>query len=76
METATVLPKNLTKEESEMLKKRPQKLYLNGNYIILLAVILFCGLLVFLGFPLWSILSFGIGMITILLLLYALRGFR
>lgn len=74
METVAIVPRNLVKTDPTSAQKEPNKTSLNGNYVILIAVALFCGLLFFLGFPIWAILCFGMGMITILLLLYALQG--
>lgn len=48
----------------------------SANYFILAAIVVFCLLLSFLGFPLWMVLIFGLGMSSILFLLYVIRGIQ
>lgn len=74
MQSTATITENLTSIETLGPKSQALKKPINTNYLILAAIALFCCVLLFLGFPFWAVLVFGLGMSTILFLLYLIRG--
>ena len=74
MDTTVTLPKELPSTSKTKLSTPNVPKKLRSNYLVLGAVLVFCMLLGILGFPLWIILIFGVGMSTVLFLLSILGG--
>ena len=76
MQSAVIVSESSPQTSREETQKIIVHESINGNYVILIAIVLFCALLLFLGFPFWAILVFGTGMSFILFLLYMIRGIQ
>lgn len=76
MQSAVITAEDLPERRIEQVKNDSLKSNINGNYLILSAIVIFCCLLVFLGFPFIAIFVFGVGMSFVLFLLYLIRGIQ
>lgn len=76
MQSTVIIAEDLPETTFNQIENDTPKSGINGNYLILSAIALFCCLLLFLGLPLWAIFVFGIGMSFVLFLLYLIRGIQ
>lgn len=76
MQTTAIITESLPKTGKVVTNKIEKPKTINGNYIIIVAIVVFCCLISFLGFPFWAVVVFGVGMSFILFLLYVLRGIQ
>jgi len=76
MQTAEIISERLPKADDVKTKTHFRHKSINGNYLILAAIAIFCCLLLFLNFPIWAVFIFSLGMSFILFLLYLLRGIQ
>lgn len=76
MQSTVIIVEELPKTTLNQIENDTPKSGINGNYLILSAIALFCCLLLFLGLPFWTIFVFGIGMSFVLFLLYLIRGIQ
>jgi hypothetical protein len=76
MQTTAIISERLPKVNEAKPKTKVSRRSINGNYLILAAIVIFCCILLFLNFPFWAVFTFGVGMSFILFLLYLLRGIQ
>jgi len=76
MQSSAIITENPSEKRFEQVKIKSNKSNVNGNYLILSAIVLFCLLLLLLGFPFFMVFIFGMGMSFVLILLYLIRGIQ
>ena len=76
MQSTVIIAEDHPETKLEQVENDAVRSSINGNYLILSAIALFCCLLLFLGFPFWAVFVFGIGMSLVLFLLYLIRGIQ